>query len=95
MSVEKIERGSESNEGDICLGVGGGPRRFLVTFRSADGTEFLPTGQRGGPIELVIGGQSAEFPAHQTVDRQTALALASNFAESQNPGVPAGWVAHR
>jgi len=93
VSIEKIEEDSDANEGEVCLSVGGGPHRFLVIFRAQDGSEFLPAPEdpAAGTIELVIGGQSADFPANITVDLESALELARHFADQSEPIVPSGW----
>jgi len=95
-SIEKIEEESDANEGEVCLSVGGGPQRFLVIFRAQDGSEFLSAQGEpaAGTIELVIGGQSADFPTNVTVDLESALELARHFADQSEPIVPSGWEKH-
>jgi hypothetical protein len=97
VAIEKVEEDSDVNEGEVVLSVGGGPDRFLVVFRAQDGSEFLPAvgNDAGGTCALVIGGQSADFPADITMNLEGALEVARQFAGHSQPSEPSGWVKRR
>lgn len=67
------------------LCIGGGNRHYVVSG-SIDGKRFPTLANRAGDaastIDLVVGGQLADYPATYVVDLASALAAAKSFFDS-------------
>ena len=72
------------------LTVGGGPDRFVAEIAENDTVRWCvvdPSGAEGS-IDLVAGGQLADFPARLCVDLQAVLEAARHFASSEGTRSP-------
>jgi hypothetical protein len=67
------------------LSIGGGPDRFVAELSESDTERWCVVDQsRGeGAIEMVVGGQLADFPARVCVDLELVLEAAQTFISSE------------
>lgn len=76
------------------LTIGGGPEYFLVSGEGRD--ESFPhltnPDAPEGKIELVCGGQSAEFELHEVVSREMVTGAVEQFFAGLSADLPAPWV---
>ena len=78
------------NLGDPAwMGIGGGDGKYLVSATFSRGTNdeshfvaYDRTRADQPPVDIVVGGQLSDYPAHQIVDLSRALAAARAFVES-------------
>lgn len=73
----------DSSDPETFLGIGGGPKKFILT--GAVQNETYPTlinssaDMQAAEIELVVGGQAANFPANWIHELDTTLKAAKYF----------------
>jgi Immunity protein Imm1 len=82
------------------MGIGGGAGKYLVSvtfkFGTNDERHFVAcdrtrTGQP--PVDMVVGGQPSDYPAHQIVDLSHALVAARTFVQSGTLSADIEWEA--
>jgi hypothetical protein len=90
--------GEERNEvylesaGEATLVVAGGPELCFIYATFDNATFLVPeTGREGDPVELMAGGQVATFPTDSLVDKETAAAVATTWAQSGKLDVRVDW----
>jgi hypothetical protein len=81
----------ESDAGTRLL-IGGGPELFLVDYEARDESWLLVgDAEAMGEVVLVAGGQAAQFPRAQVVDRAKASEALGGFLEDGSRAPALAW----
>lgn len=93
-TLAEVEAAIGRLDGDACtevtlaeeepfayISIGGGPELYLVTGETSDEKILQLTDPEAGdkPVPLVCGGQLADFPRRDLVNRSQATEVASRF----------------